>query len=218
MNNSYYKICPLCSGPGRFFYLNKRDARSYDRCDSCQLVWLVPKHHLPRDQEHAHYNTHQNDPADTRYRDFLNRLWQPLKIKLPKYACGLDYGSGPGPTLHLMAQHDGFNCRHYDPCFHPDKSVFEQQYDFITCSEAAEHFHYPADEFRLLKALLKPGGWLGIMTSRLSQEISFENWHYRVDPTHVAFYSDHTFRSITRRFGFKPPEFISNTVVLLQAE
>ncbi|MGB0416311.1 MAG: class I SAM-dependent methyltransferase [Coraliomargarita sp.] len=216
MRNDSNKICPLCSGPGRFFYADKRRAYTYQECGYCKLVWLDPENYLNREAEHAHYAQHENDPADPNYRSFLNRLWAPVKDKLTPAASGLDYGSGPGPTLHLMAQEDGFACRHYDPCFNPDKSVFGQQYDFITCSETAEHFHDPAAEFRQLHALLKPGGWLGVMTSRLMPNIEFANWHYRREITHVMFYRDATFEWMSGHWAWAKPEFVSNSVVLLQ--
>ena len=116
-----------------------------------------------------------------------------------------------------MAQADGFDCSHYDPCFHPDKSTLGQQYDFITCSETAEHFHHPADEFRQLKRLLKPGGWLGLMTSRRMPDTDFANWHYRRELTHVIFYADRSMQELADRFSFEQPIFVSNSVALLRA-
>lgn len=211
------QICPLCSGPGRFFYADSKRNWTYSKCGYCELVWLDPANYLSREAEQAHYAQHENDPSDVQYRKFLDRLWQPLKAKLPAGASGLDYGSGPGPTLHLMAREEGFHCEHYDPCFHPDKSVFGQQYDFITCSETAEHFHDPANEFRQLKSLLKPGGWLGLMTARRMPGTDFANWHYRREITHVMFYADESIRRLTESFGFKEPVFVSDSVVLLQA-
>ena len=218
LKNTSSQICPLCSGPGRFFYADSKRSWTYSKCEYCALVWLDRDHYLSREAEQAHYAQHENNPSDKGYRQFLDRLWQPLKTKLPTGASGLDYGSGPGPTLHLMAQEDGFDCTHYDPCFHPDKSVFGQQYDFITCSETAEHFHDPANEFRQLKSLLKPGGWLGVMTSRRMPDTDFAKWHYRREITHVMFYADATFSAISGQFAFEAPEFISNSVALLQTQ
>jgi len=47
--------------------------------------------------------------------------------------------------------------------FRPGSEALTRTCDFITCTEVAEHFHRPADEFRRLDALLKPGGWLALM-------------------------------------------------------
>ena len=91
---------------------------------------------------------------------------------------------------------DGFEVFLYDPFFYPDKDVLTKQYDFITCTETVEHFHNPWKEFNTLNTILKPNGWLGVMTSFLTTDVMFENWYYRRDPTHVTFYSEKTFQVI----------------------
>lgn len=77
------------------------------------------------------------------------------------------------------------------------------QYDFITCTEAAEHFHHPAAEFGRLAPLPAPGGWLALMTSFLNDDVQFAQWHYRRDPTHVVFYRPATFRHLARLYGWQ---------------
>lgn len=213
----FQQICPLCSSPGRFFYKDSKSQHRYFCCDFCDLAWLGRDYYLSREAEREHYSQHQNDPNDMRYRAFLNKLWEPLKSKLQPGVSGLDYGSGPGPTLHRMAEENGFHCLHYDPCFHPDKFVFGQQYDFITCSETAEHFHDPKSEFQQLRALLKPNAWLGVMTSRRTFDTDFANWHYRRERTHVMFYGETSFKVLADQHQFRPPEFPSSNVCLLQA-
>lgn len=215
-NTTSSQNCPLCLGPGRYFHSDEARGWRYRICDKCDLIWLDPKDRLRLNAEHAHYEQHNNKPEDPNYRAFLGRLWEPLKHRLLPGARGLDYGSGPGPTLHLMAQESGFSCEHYDPFFHRDDSVFEQRYDFITCSEAAEHFYHPHQEFKKLANLLKPDGWLGVMTRRYHTGLDFVTWHYRNDPTHVAFYSDRSFKFIARQYGFDDPEFLSESVVVLR--
>ena len=64
-----------------------------------------------------------------------------------------------------MLIQEGFKVSLYDPFFYPSKDVLTNQYDFITCTETVEHFHDPYKEFNILDDLLKPGGWLGVMTS-----------------------------------------------------
>ena len=122
----------MCCNSGRFFYTDSKNQHRYLRCPACALIWLSAQHYLPPADEHDHYQLHENDPQDLSYRRFLKQLWDPLRAKLTPGAIGLDYGSGPGPTLHLMATEDGFPCTHYDPLFHPDTSVLTEQYDFIT--------------------------------------------------------------------------------------
>jgi SAM-dependent methyltransferase len=208
--------CPLCRAGGDLFHADLRDG-DYFRCRRCGLVWLDPGRHLSPENERAHYATHRNSPADPGYRRFLNQLWGPLRERLAPGASGLDYGSGPGPTLHLMAREDGFSCTHYDPFFTPAASRLERDYDFITCSETAEHFHRPGREFIRLRGLLRPGGWLGVMTLSLPDPTEFPRWHYRADPTHVVFYSPRVFGWIQAALDFGRVEFPHPRVALLRA-
>ena len=208
--------CPLCHGRGLSFF-EDRKRKQYFRCPTCGLVWLSPADRPSHEDEFRHYQTHQNRPSDYRYRRFLRQLWAPLQDRLAPGAQGLDYGAGPGPTLHLMACEDGFACDFHDPFFAPRPQLLERTYDFVTCTETAEHFHRPDREFKRLHQLLRPSGWLGLMTLRLSDPGNFAQWGYRTDPTHVAFYQDTTLAWIAEHFGFSPPVFVSTRVVLLQS-
>jgi 2-polyprenyl-3-methyl-5-hydroxy-6-metoxy-1,4-benzoquinol methylase len=100
-----------------------------------------------------------------------------------------------------MMREDGFDIRIYDPFFHPDESVLKERYDFITCTETAEHFHHPAREFPRLIGMLRPGGLLAVMTGMLEDRSRFPGWHYHRDPTHVMFYSEITMRWIAQWLG-----------------
>jgi hypothetical protein len=191
--------CPLCLAADLRFYHRDRQ-RAYWQCTCCALVFVPPEAHLDVAAEKARYDEHQNDPADARYRHFLARLVAPLLARLPKGAHGLDFGCGPGPALAQMFTEAGMRMRLYDPFYAPDATVWAQHYDFITTSEVAEHLYTPAQEFARLFAALKPGGWLGVMTKRVSTPAAFAKWHYIRDPTHVCFYSATTFRWIARRW------------------
>ncbi|MEQ8700574.1 MAG: methyltransferase domain-containing protein, partial [Bauldia litoralis] len=86
--------------------------------------------------------------------------------------------------------------------FLPDTGPLEETYDFITCTEVAEHFHRPAAEFDRLDSLLRPGGWLAVMTCFQTDDDRFATWHYRTDPTHVVFYREATLRTIAAQHGW----------------
>ena len=103
----------------------------------------------------------------------------------------------------------------YDPFFAPGTQVLERQYDFVTCTETAEHFHRPDEEFARLTRLVRPGGWLAIMTCFQTDDSRFRDWHYRKDPTHVVFYREATFRLIADRHGW-PCEIPAKDVVLMR--
>ncbi|MEO1266031.1 MAG: class I SAM-dependent methyltransferase, partial [Pseudomonadota bacterium] len=194
--------CPLCGAPDPLAFATIRDAdrtRDYFRCATCALTFLAPDQRPTPDEERAQYDLHKNDPQDPAYRNFLTRIANPLMDRLKPGARGLDYGCGPGPALMAMLNVAGFPTVGYDPIYATDDQVLDMRYDFVTCTETAEHFHNPAREFEKLADLLEPGGLLAVMTSFQTDDARFENWHYRKDPTHVVFYRAETFAHLARR-------------------
>ena len=190
-DDSCRENCTLCGGASEFFH--KDSARRYFRCQGCRLVMADPRTWPTREDEKSYYDLHQNAPSDLGYRRFLNRIFEPLNARLAAKSRGLDFGSGPGPTLSVMFTEAGHIMQIYDPFYAPAPAVLQSQYDFVTASEVVEHFHQPGDEFAKLWSLVNPRGWLGIMTKRLRNPDSFTRWHYKQDPTHVSFFSLETF-------------------------
>lgn len=195
------QACPLCATTALQYA--RPASGCYFRCPECDLVsqWQAE---LPGEAaEREFYGTHENSPADAGYRKFLGRLAEPLFERLVAGAEGLDFGCGPGPTLSVMAAEAGFRMHDYDPLFAADSSLLQRRYDFLTCTEAAEHFHDPAREFALMQRLLKPGGLLGLMTELHDAHGEFDSWWYHRDPTHVCFYSERTLAWLAREFGWE---------------
>jgi hypothetical protein len=189
--------CPLC---GRAH--NPRFQLNYFRCLECELTFLDPALRPDPATELARYDEHRNDPTDAGYRSFLNRLAGPLRDAVPPGSRGLDYGSGPGPTLSVMLEEAGYDVALYDPYYADHPGVLLDTYDFITCTEVVEHFFNPAAEFERLSGLLRPHGVLGVMTEPLTDEVAFPQWHYRRDPTHVCFYRVATMEWIAARHSW----------------
>lgn len=175
---------------------------SYRRCRRCMAITLDAAHWLSPGLERDLYHRHQNDPGDPEYRDFLGRLVTPLCRILPTHQQGLDFGCGPGPALSAMMTDAGHDFVDYDPFFAPDPAVLRRHYDVVTASEVIEHLRRPAAVFDQFDALLKPGGWLGLMTRFQTDDARFANWHYRRDPTHVVFYRAETLRWLARDRGW----------------
>ncbi|WP_035725041.1 class I SAM-dependent methyltransferase [Fodinicurvata fenggangensis] len=176
------------------------EAKHYWRCEDCLAD---PAERLTPEAERQVYLDHENDPHDPGYRRFLSKLADPLCERLSEPADILDYGCGPGPALAQMLREAGHRVTLYDPFFHADETKLVGGYDAITCTEVVEHLHDPASEFERLGGLLRPGGWLAIMTCFQTEDARFANWHYRRDPTHVVFYRAETLEFLAARHGWR---------------
>ena len=204
--------CTLCNSPAQHYCEDK--FREYLQCMTCGLVFVPPKYFLSAQDEKIQYNFHENDPADIGYRKFLSRISIPMTEFLKAEAHGLDFGSGPGPTLSLMFDELGYKMEIYDPLYATDESVLDNQYDFITATEVVEHFHNPIQTLNKMWDCLKPGGYLGIMTKLVIDQTAFTSWHYKNDPTHVCFFSTKTFDWLTNHWQAKIV-FKENDVIIL---
>lgn len=193
-------LCPLCCQPESTF-VGEDQYRPYFACRCCGLIFVPATHYVSPSQEKAHYDQHENHCEDPGYRAFLNRLAKPLMERLPPNSSGLDFGSGPGPTLSLMLQEAGHEMSIYDPFFSENPTVMNQAYDFITATEVVEHLHHPGRELDGLWLMVNPNGLLAIMTQLPPTDQAFLNWYYLRDPTHVCFFSSDTWDWLRLRWG-----------------
>lgn len=192
--------CTLCGAEATPFCQTLD--RDYFECSQCRAILLDPDMYVSPDDEIYRYKTHNNDVNDPRYQNFVMPLVDTITERYAPGSHGLDYGSGTGPVAAKLLRDDGYEVTTYDPYFDDDATAFHQKYDFIIASEVVEHFYNPAKEFRLLKGLLKPGGYLACMTLRYADDIIFDGWHYAHDETHVIFYRDETAQWIRQSYGF----------------
>lgn len=199
--NEAPRCCPLCRAPAPQPFLSV-DGRDYWKCLRCAVRFLDPRQHPSREAELATYRLHHSDPQDPGHRRFLQKLTVPLLARLTAASRGLDYGSGPRPALAAVLREAGHDVALYDAFFHPDPHPLAGTYDFVTCTETAEHFHRPAGEFDRLMSLVRPGGWLAVMTCFQTDDALFPGWHYRKDPTHVVFYREETLRHVAAAHGW----------------
>jgi len=207
-------LCPLCSANQTLFYFEDKH-RCYFQCSRCELVFVSQEQRLDAVSEKAHYDHHENHPDDQGYRRFLSRLALPLLEKLASDSKGLDFGCGPGPALAQMLREAGHTVALYDIYYQPDADVLEKTYDFVTSTEVIEHLFDPKKIWSQWLNLVKPGGWIGIMTKQVINLEAFSCWHYKSDPTHVCFFSRATFRYLAERDKLEL-EFIGNDVILLR--
>jgi len=209
-------VCPLCRDR-RVSAFHEDPVRQYVRCEVCQLVFVPMAFHVSCSEEKAEYDLHQNSPNDHRYRRFLSRLFEPVQARLTPESRGLDFGSGPGPTLSVMFEEAGYPMAIYDPFFAPDTSPLSQEHDFVTASEVVEHFRQPRVELENLWSCVKPGGLLGIMTKLVLDREAFARWHYKDDRTHVSFYSRTTFEWLAAEWHAELT-LIGSDVILLRKQ
>lgn len=203
--------CVLCGESAPIFC--ERDRRTYHRCGSCDLVFVPARFHPSPEEELARYRLHRNSDGDPRYHAFLTPFQRSLAALLRPGDEGLDFGCGPAPVLAGIFQRQGYSMDVYDPFFFPNQKAFDRAYDFISCTETAEHFHDPRREFDLVDRLLRPGAWLGVMTQMLDDWSTFPGWYYPRDPTHVCFYSQKTMRWLGERLGWEVRFPMKNVVV-----
>lgn len=201
--------CPLCNTR-----LERRIVEEYYDCPICHA--LVKERSLyPRPQEEqARYLEHNNDVKDPSYRKFTSPIADYILENYGPEHVGLDFGSGTGPVISAVLQEQSYDIVQYDPYFDPNANRLKCQYDYIVSCEVVEHFYEPAKEFERLRGMLKPDGVLACMTHLYDDEVNFENWYYRKDPTHVFIYRAATFDFIRRKFGFGTCEMDGRLILL----
>lgn len=209
--------CPLCNQSNISLYAHAFES-DYFQCRNCSYVFKDRNKLLDSTVEKSRYDTHNNDSEDQGYVDFLNRLILPLKERLSENSYGLDFGCGPGPTISKEMKKYGHSVENYDIYYAKNDALLEGQYDFVTSTEVWEHFYDPARDIRKCWDLVKPGGYLGVMTYFLpTEKEQFLNWWYLRDETHVGFYNEDVFRYIAKEFG-ATLETLSRQVVIFKKD
>jgi len=214
VSNNYSTACPLCNTNQKLVFLPDKE-REYYRCSCCDLIFVSRECYLSEYEEKARYDSHNNDPDDPRYRNFFKQLLTPLLAILPSNSYGLDFGSGPGPTLSLMLEEYGHKVDLYDKFYAQNDAVFQNRYDFITATEVVEHLPNPLKDLEVLVKILQKGGILAIMTEIVFPQLDFRNWYYKNDPSHVCFYSEKTFVYLANLLGLEIVT-ISERVIILR--
>lgn len=213
--------CPLCfSNHTHHFFQEPKprslasSVRDFYRCTNCDLIFVPPAQFLSPAEEKAYYDLHQNNAGDVGYREFLGKLFKPMVALLKPEDHGLDYGSGPGPTLSLMFEEQTFSMNVYDYIYANDDTVLTHTYNFVTSTETIEHFRRPRADLLTMWQLIKAGGYLGVMTGIVNEQTDFASWHYKNDPTHVCFYSRTTINWLANLFQARQVYENGNVTIL----
>lgn len=190
------------------------NAREFLQCDTCSSVFTNPAHYLTAEAEKAHYECHNNNPHDAGYQKFVSPIVNSILHDFKSEDAGLDFGSGTGSPIVKLLDDAGYAISQYDLFFHNRPEVLRQQYNYIACSETAEHFKEPYKEFAQLRNLLKTKGKLYLMTEMLDENRDFATWYYKTDPTHVFLYHPKAFEWIMNEFGFSELMINKRLIVL----
>jgi len=205
--------CILC-GSNTNELLDKQFNQTYYSCHNCQLTFTDKSDLLSDEGELVQYSRHENSIDNHGYvqmfEDYLDYVL-PTDFK----GKGLDYGSGPEPVLSILLGRRGIDCDIYDP-YYAKEEPFNMKYDLITSTEVFEHFYDPKLEIERIVEMLNPDGYLAVMTLFLNEEIDFQKWWYRRDPTHVTFYKVKTFEYLADKYNMKIQKINNKNIILLK--
>lgn len=194
-------LCSICHHTMHSFCDTKTNM-DYYQCSYCDFVCKSPAYYQDFTTQKARYNLHQNDEGDKGYQAYFQRFLDfvlPL-VEKPKNA--LDFGCGASTLLAKMLAKQGISCDYYDPIYHPKNNLERKNYQLIVTTEVFEHLHQPGEVFEGLLKRLEKGGYLAIQTQFHPHDTrTFLSWYYHQDPTHIVFFTAHTFRVLCERFG-----------------
>lgn len=177
----------------------------FHECESCDFIYKDPIVHPSLEEEKRIYDFHHNDEDNLSYVTYLKDFIHVSVLPFVKNGQILDFGSGPNPVLSKILMNEyHFSVFIYDHIYHPDLSYQKKNYDMIISTEVIEHLKNPLHYFKHFHQLLKPNGYLSLMTlfHPKDQNLLF-NWFYIRDITHVSFYTVKTIEKIAELIGFK---------------
>ena len=196
--------CGLCQKSElKLFHRDERRHWDYYVCQNCDFLFRDPKTYLDASQEEVRYSTHNNSIESPGYVKFLSPTVETLMPHLKPTDQGLDFGSGPGPILDILFARQNIKISNYDPYFDNHPELLNKQYDFVTCTEVFEHFYTPFKEMNKINEILKPKGFLILMTEMRRDLEHFKGWGYRTDNTHVCFLNEKSLQWLSENWGYK---------------
>ena len=190
------KSCIVCQQATKI-WIHPKTHITYHLCLSCGVIFKDPAFFVDEEDEKKKYDEHENDIGNEGYVNFLMNFFE--SSVAPYIAQGhiLDFGSGPTPVFRDLLTALGYKVTIYDYFYADDLSYLNDKYDLITMVEVAEHLQNPMPILEQLKSILKPGGYLSILTLFHPKDFDqFRNWWYIRDETHVVFYTAETFQKI----------------------
>ncbi|MBM7854592.1 hypothetical protein JOC37_000965 [Desulfohalotomaculum tongense] len=206
--------CWLCHG--RSNRITAVDKPVYYHCPVCDLIFIDDNYILNDKEEKERYLLHENTHENKGYVQFLSRFIETaVKPYRENLKTGLDFGCGPGPVLSDLLSAMGIKMDYYDPYFYNHIDFTGKKYHLITATEVLEHVRHPDKVMQFFKEHLTHRGILSIMTL-FHSSYNFKKWWYRLDPTHICFYSPTTFNWIAEHFSFDIKYINSKNICVMQ--
>lgn len=199
-------------------FTDNRSKINYYECSECQFIMKSIENFSDFSQQKERYNLHNNHEEDRGYQAYFQRFIDFLELeRRDSIEHALDFGCGASLLLSKMLQNNHITCDAYDPIYHPNEVYKERSYDLISSIEVFEHLHDPKSEFALLLQRLNGSGYLAIQTAfHPNDREAFLKWYYRLDPTHVIFFSLRTFEVLANMFAVKILSSDNKSKILFQ--
>jgi len=210
--------CLICEGRTEEYEDNKLNIKTY-KCSKCQYIFKDPKSFWNLDEQKDRYDLHQNNPDDLGYQKYFQTFIDFVEPKRDKIRNVLDFGSGESTLLADMLSKMSFETISFDPIYHPSTKYQKQKYDLITSVEVFEHLHDPYEVFTHLISLLDSDGVLAIRTEFAPRTMEeYFKWYYRLDPTHIGFFSSKSIEYLARSHGCKYIKDNAKNMVLISMD
>jgi len=208
--------CHICDKPTESFIHEKTDI-TYYHCKACEYIFKSPESYQDFNAQKVRYDLHTNDENDEGYKAYFQRF---LDFTLPlvgRPQTALDFGCGKSTILSDMLSKKGIDCDYYDPIYYPNTLNDSKKYELIVSTEVFEHIQQPAIVFKNLLELLEEGGYLALQTQFHSNNSeAFKEWYYHQDPTHIVFFTAHTFKVLCEKYTCKFVDDNGKNMVLVK--
>jgi hypothetical protein len=195
--------CALCNS---FDLILLNDGKkTYRRCKNCDYIFLDRAFILSPQEEKIRYSFHNNDIENEGYVAMFERFFDKVLPFLGEVHTILDFGCGPGPVMAELLKRRGYELSLYDKYFHDDTNNLYKPHDCVISTEVFEHLANPLEHLKILiRNSLKAQGIIALMTQfHPNDDVSFLQWYYKLDETHIGFFSPKTFEYIAQKLGLK---------------
>jgi SAM-dependent methyltransferase len=193
--------CHICDKPTDLFIHEKTDI-TYYHCKACEYIFKSPTCYQAIEEQKVRYDLHENNEADEGYRAYFQRFLDFVLPFVGKPETALDFGCGRSRLLAKLLREKGIECDAYDPLYHPTIAYDSKKYELIVSTEVFEHLHQPKEVFEKLLNRLEEGGYMALQTQFHPNDTeAFKKWYYHQDPTHIVFFTAHTFKVLCKIFG-----------------